>query len=181
MPLSYEDVCQLVTAFEDSDWDEMSIVHDGTSLVLSRNGAATRGIAPASASAPVTPSAPARSSSTAGASAGAAGAASPATGTTAAGATSAGEPAPASGPPADGQPIPSPSVGLFWRSPQPGAPPFVDVGQSIGPDDTVCIIEVMKLMNHVKAGVSGTVVAVLPENGHMVELGQPLFLIDPAG
>jgi acetyl-CoA carboxylase biotin carboxyl carrier protein len=176
MPLSYEDVCQLVAAFEDSDWDEMSIVHDGTTLVLSRNGAATSGVGNGVASAPASvagSSGSASSSSIAGDPAGTAAAS-----TVTAAAPSG--PASTSGPPADGQPIPSPSVGLFWRSPQPGAPPFVDVGQRIGPDDTVCIIEVMKLMNHVKAGVGGTVVAVLPENGQMVEHGQPLFLVDQA-
>lgn len=181
MPLSYEDVCQLVAAFEDSDWDEMSIVHDGTTLVLSRNGAATTGIGTGGASVPPAPNPPAAPATSAGAaSAEAAAPAAPASVEAAAPASAEAAASVVGRPPADGQPIPSPSVGLFWRSPQPGAPPFVDIGQRIGPDDTVCIIEVMKLMNHVKAGVSGTVVAVLPANGQMVELGQPLFLVDPA-
>jgi biotin carboxyl carrier protein len=68
---------------------------------------------------------------------------------------------------------------LFWRSPKPGAPPFVEVGDEVGPDDTVCIVEVMKLMNHVRAGTAGTVRAVHPENGQMVEHGDPLFTIGP--
>jgi acetyl-CoA carboxylase biotin carboxyl carrier protein len=91
----------------------------------------------------------------------------------------------ASGPPgaaaATGQRVTAPSVGLFWRSPKPGAPPFVEVGDEVRPDDTVCIVEVMKLMNHVRAGVAGTVRAVHPENGQMVEHGDPLFTIEPAG
>ena len=79
------------------------------------------------------------------------------------------------GEPPSGHRVTAPSVGLFWRSPKPGAPPFVEVGDEVGPDDTVCIVEVMKLMNHVRAGTAGTVRAVHPENGQMVEHGDPLF------
>ena len=93
------------------------------------------------------------------------------------GASAAGAP-PASEPPG-GHRVTAPSVGLFWRSPKPGAPPFVEVGDEVGPDDTVCIVEVMKLMNHVRAGTAGTVRAVHPENGQMVEHGDPLFTIGP--
>jgi acetyl-CoA carboxylase biotin carboxyl carrier protein len=79
----------------------------------------------------------------------------------------------------DGHLVCAPSLGLFWRSPQPGAPHFVDVGQEVDAEDTVCIVEVMKLMNHVKAGVSGTVMAIEPENGQMVEFGQLLVVVRP--
>jgi len=75
--------------------------------------------------------------------------------------------------------VKSPSVGLFWRSPTPGAPPFVDVGTRVSTGDTLAIVEVMKLMNHTVAPSSGTVQAVLAENGARVEYGQPLFTIDP--
>jgi acetyl-CoA carboxylase biotin carboxyl carrier protein len=71
----------------------------------------------------------------------------------------------------------APSVGIFWRSPQPGAPAFVDVGDDVGPNTTTCIVEVMKLMNHVKAGAAGRVVAVHPANGDQVKTGQPLFTV----
>ena len=71
----------------------------------------------------------------------------------------------------------SPSPGIFWRSPEPGLPPFADVGLSVDSSATVCIVEVMKLMNHVKAGVGGEVVAVFVENGVAVEKGQALFAI----
>ena len=57
----------------------------------------------------------------------------------------------------------------------------MEVGQQVEPGDTVCIIEVMKLMNHVSAGVSGTVVAIVPDNGAVVEFGDPLIIIEPAG
>jgi acetyl-CoA carboxylase biotin carboxyl carrier protein len=75
----------------------------------------------------------------------------------------------------------SPSPGICWRSPEPGAPHFVDLGDEIDESATVCIVEVMKLMSHLKAGVSGRVVAVYGENGVAVELGQPLFAIAPTG
>ena len=69
--------------------------------------------------------------------------------------------------------VTSPSPGILWRSPMPGAPPFAEVGQTVETSDTVCIIEVMKLMNHVKAGVAGTVVAALVANGAQVSKDEP--------
>jgi len=74
----------------------------------------------------------------------------------------------------------SPSIGLYWRSPKPEAPPFVELGQAVTADDTVCIVEVMKLMTHVKAGQDGIVVRIHPANGDMVEFGSPLVDISPA-
>ena len=73
----------------------------------------------------------------------------------------------------------SPSIGLFWRSPKPGAPHFIEVGQEVSADDTVCIIEVMKLMTHVRAGHDGTIARIHPSNGDMVEYGTPLVDIVP--
>jgi acetyl-CoA carboxylase biotin carboxyl carrier protein len=75
-------------------------------------------------------------------------------------------------------PIAAPSVGLFWRAPAPGAPPFVDVGSRVDPDDTIAIIEVMKLMSPLKAGVSGVVTAILAENGAAVARGDAVVLVD---
>jgi acetyl-CoA carboxylase biotin carboxyl carrier protein len=94
-------------------------------------------------------------------------------------------PAPAaepSTPPADEDTVlvPSPMLGTFYRAEAPGATPFVEVGSTIGPDSTVCIIEVMKMMNSVAAGVSGTVVEVCAENGTLVEYGEPLLRVRPA-
>jgi acetyl-CoA carboxylase biotin carboxyl carrier protein len=82
---------------------------------------------------------------------------------------------------ASGTQIESPSVGLFWRSPSPGAPPFVEVGGRVATGDTVAIVEVMKLMNHVAAPVDGVVTAILVENGAPVEFGQPIVVVDPEG
>jgi acetyl-CoA carboxylase biotin carboxyl carrier protein len=82
---------------------------------------------------------------------------------------------------AEGTKVESPSVGLFWRSPSPGAPPFVEVGQAVSAGDTVAIVEVMKLMNHVAAPVDGVVTAILVENGASVEYGQTIVIVDPEG
>jgi len=74
--------------------------------------------------------------------------------------------------------IRSPILGTFYRAPKPGAPPFVEEGQKVNADDTVCIIEVMKLFNTVKAGVQGRIAKVLVGDGEMVEYQQTLFLIN---
>ena len=89
-------------------------------------------------------------------------------------------PAPAVDIPADCTVIRSPMVGTFYRAPNPGAPPFVEVGSKVGPDTILCIIEVMKLMNSVTAGVTGTVTHVLVENAQTVEPGQALIAVRPA-
>ena len=70
-------------------------------------------------------------------------------------------------------------VGTFFAAPSPDSPPFVKVGDSIGVETTVCIIEAMKVFNEIPAGVSGKIVAVLVESGDPVEFGQPLFKVDP--
>ena len=75
--------------------------------------------------------------------------------------------------------IKSPMVGTFYRASGPDALPFVKVGDRIGPEKTVCVIEAMKVFNEIPAGVSGQVVAVLVENGAPVEFGQPLIKVDP--
>ena len=70
-------------------------------------------------------------------------------------------------------------AGQFYRSPSPGAEPFCKSGTRVGPDTVVCLVEIMKLFTSVTAGVSGTVIRVLVENGNAVEAGQPLILIRP--
>jgi acetyl-CoA carboxylase biotin carboxyl carrier protein len=76
--------------------------------------------------------------------------------------------------------IRSPMLGIFYRAESPGADPFVEPGAEVGPETTVCIIEVMKMMNSVPARVSGTVEEVCPANGELVEYGAPLFRVRPA-
>lgn len=174
MALSPDDLKSLVAAFESSDWGEMSVRLGDTTLELTRTGrpptaspGATSSVAPAPTAAPASP--PTAAAPT------------PATAATspAAPAMSAGTGAVAAGGPPDGHLVTAPSLGLFWRSPQPGAPPFVEVGQTVEAGDTVCIVEVMKLMNHVMAGVPGTVMAIEPDNGQMVEYGQLLVVVRP--
>ncbi|MDQ7037650.1 MAG: acetyl-CoA carboxylase biotin carboxyl carrier protein [Aquificota bacterium] len=74
--------------------------------------------------------------------------------------------------------IKSPLVGTFYRSPSPGAPPFVEVGDIVSPGQVLCIIEALKVMNEIESDVRGRVEKILAENGETVEYGQPLFLID---
>ena len=87
--------------------------------------------------------------------------------------------APAEAEPAapEGHVVKAPMVGTFYRSPSPDAKAFVEVGQAIKEGDTICIIEAMKLMNEIEADASGTVKAILVENGQPVEYGQPLFIL----
>jgi acetyl-CoA carboxylase biotin carboxyl carrier protein len=77
----------------------------------------------------------------------------------------------------EGHQVKAPMVGTFYRSGSPGAPAFAEVGQTVKQGDTLCLIEAMKLMNEIEADASGTIKAILVENGQPVEYGQPLFLI----
>jgi acetyl-CoA carboxylase biotin carboxyl carrier protein len=85
-------------------------------------------------------------------------------------------PAPAAEP--KGHVVKSPMVGTFYRSANPGAKPFADVGSAVKEGTPICIVEAMKIMNEIEADKSGTVTQVLVENGHAVEYGQPLFVIE---
>jgi len=75
--------------------------------------------------------------------------------------------------------VTAPLLGTFYVAPEPGAPPFVQVGQQITEDTTCGLIEVMKVFNSVRAGVKGTVVEVVAPNGGFVEFGQPLIIVKP--
>ena len=77
--------------------------------------------------------------------------------------------------------IDSPMVGTFYASPSPNAAPFVKVGDVVGPEKTVCILEAMKVFNEIQAEISGKIVAVLVKNGDPVEFGAPLFKVDVRG
>jgi acetyl-CoA carboxylase biotin carboxyl carrier protein len=161
MEMNPETIKALLDAFESSDWKEMTITIGADRLHVSRdpvtNGPLLDPLPPAAAAAPAQPPA-------------------------APPADAAPQPAaPAVAPPVDavGTVIASPSVGLFWRAPSPSSPPFVEVGAHVGAGDTVGIVEVMKLMNHVVAPVAGNVTAIHVANGDMVEFGQPLVVVDP--
>ncbi len=97
-------------------------------------------------------------------------------------------PAPAAAPAAAAEPeaaapataghvVKSPMVGTFYRSPSPSSPSFVEVGKTVKEGDVLCIVEAMKMMNQIEADKSGTIEAVLVENGEPVEFDQPLFSI----
>jgi acetyl-CoA carboxylase biotin carboxyl carrier protein len=158
---SHEAIKRVIEAFERSDWSEIDVRVGDLRVHLSASSpAGTAMTSSAIAPAPLTSAAPLVDSD---------------------------HPAPtatddslaASPPPAGARLVVSPSPGIFWRSPEPGLPPFTDVGQRVERSATVCIVEVMKLMNHVKAGVRGEVVAVYGRNGEAVQKGEPLFAIVP--
>jgi acetyl-CoA carboxylase biotin carboxyl carrier protein len=75
--------------------------------------------------------------------------------------------------------IKSPMVGTFYRSPNPEAPAYAEIGQVIEPGQVICIIEAMKLMNEIKSEIRGKILEILVDNAEPVEFGQSLFLIDP--
>jgi acetyl-CoA carboxylase biotin carboxyl carrier protein len=77
-----------------------------------------------------------------------------------------------------GHAVTSPMVGTFYRSPNPGAKPFVDIGSEVKVGDPLCIIEAMKMMNQIESDKAGVVKAILKENGQPVEFGEPLFVIE---
>jgi acetyl-CoA carboxylase biotin carboxyl carrier protein len=80
-------------------------------------------------------------------------------------------------PASEGHVVKSPMVGTFYRSASPGARPFVEIGDTVNPGDTLCIVEAMKLMNEIEADAAGAIKAILVENGQAVEYGQSLFVI----
>jgi acetyl-CoA carboxylase biotin carboxyl carrier protein len=75
--------------------------------------------------------------------------------------------------------VTAPLLGTFYVAPEPGAPPFTHVGANVTEDTTVGLIEVMKVFNSVRAGVKGTIVEAVAQNGQFVEYGQTLFLVKP--
>jgi acetyl-CoA carboxylase biotin carboxyl carrier protein len=77
-----------------------------------------------------------------------------------------------------GHTLKSPMVGTFYRSPSPGSPSFVEIGQTVTKGQTLCIIEAMKLLNEIESDAAGVIKAILTENGQPVEYGQPLFIIE---
>lgn len=174
MEMDPKTIRALLDAFERSDWREMEVIIGDARLHVSRDpttgGAALSSLparSPSDASAD--PSAPSGS----GADGNGPDRPTAETAETA--------PVPTAEAPPNGTVIKSPSVGLFWRAPAPGAAPFVELGDRVSDGDTVAIVEVMKLMNHVASPVSGVVSSILVENGGPVEFGQALVVVDPEG
>ncbi len=76
-------------------------------------------------------------------------------------------------------PVPSPMVGTVYMASDPESPPLISIGQEVGNDTTVCVIEAMKVFNEIQAEVTGTIERILVHNEQAVEFGQPLFLVRP--
>lgn len=158
MALSSREIKEILAVLEDSGWDEAEVTIGDVTLAVSRGSVPEAGPPPA--------------------------------GATPAPSTSENRPAPQPPAPAPaaaaapsepaGHVVAAPSVGVFWRAPEPGAPPFVDVGAEVEEGQTLCIVEVMKLMQHVTADVAGVIAAIHVENGDHVEFGTPLFSIASA-
>jgi acetyl-CoA carboxylase biotin carboxyl carrier protein len=144
MPLSDDDVREILRLIDESSVEELSVETETFSLYVRRGG--EDGGAPVSAEPDVPVAAPAGAD---GAVAG------------------------------ELHTVSSPMLGTFYRAQAPGAAPFVDVGTRVEPDTIVCLIEVMKMMNSVPAGVVGTIAGVCAENAQLVEDGAPLFQIRP--
>lgn len=144
MPLSDEDVREILRIIDESKLDELRIETEGFSLHVCRRAAV-----------PTTTHAPPRVSS-------------------------AGEDVVVPAASDDGlKTIDAPMLGTFYRAEGPGEKPFVDIGSEVEADTTVCIIEVMKMMNSILAGVAGTVIEVCAENAALVEYGAPMFRVKP--
>jgi acetyl-CoA carboxylase biotin carboxyl carrier protein len=168
VPLTAQDVAEITRLLEESDFLELRLEHEGFKLTLKR-AAAAQGEASAgamSAAAAPTPWAPAGVAHPPGA----VGAATP---------QHVEERAPAHDPSL--QEVTAPLLGIFYRAPRPGAGPYVEIGSEVREDTVVGIIEVMKLMNSVRAEVRGTVVEILVEDGATVEYGQVLLRVARGG
>lgn len=168
--LSYQDLMEIIKLVEDSpQFQDFRLKYDDVEIELSKTGSQrSASSASAALSMPVS-SAPAASATTPAA-------------PTAAPAASA--PAQAAGPhevPAGLVAVKAPMVGTFYRAPEPGAAPFIEVGAPVTKESVVCILEVMKLMNSLTAGIDGVVAQIQVDDGQTVEYGQPLVLIKPKG
>ncbi len=157
MPLSDEDVREILRIVDESDLTELRIDTDGFSLHVVKGGRDATAAGPPGGRRDVSQSGSDRARGRAEAE------------------------APLQADEASGlSTIPAPMLGTFYRAEAPGKPPFVEVGSRVEPDTIVCIVEVMKMMNSVPAGVSGTVAEVIAENAQLVEYGEPLFRVEPA-
>ena len=154
MSLTAADIQEIMRLIEASDFDELILETAGTKLVL-RRGAAVAA-APVSVAAPVVApmAAPVQPAVVVAASAPVESHSS-----------------------ADGTAVESPMLGTFYRAPKPGAPAFVEVGTAVEADTVIGIVEVMKLMNTVRAGVRGTVTALVARDGALVEYGETLIRV----
>jgi acetyl-CoA carboxylase biotin carboxyl carrier protein len=153
--LTARDVAEILRVLEESSFDTLDLDMDGVQLRLRRSGAPpARESSPLPAALPRAGAAPARMAAPAAPAA--ASAAAPEPGAIA---------------------VPAPLLGIYYRAPKPGEPPFVEVGDRVQADTLIGIIEVMKLMNTVRAGVAGQIVAISAHNGDLVEYGQAILWV----
>lgn len=161
MPVKPDEIATLIDLFNASSWDELHVEFDGLQLFLSTDPQArlASGPAPVPAVSPVAATvAPAHAAASAPAARSAA----------------------ASGDvPAHWVAVKAPNLGTFYRSPKPGAAPFVEIGQAVEASTEICLLEVMKLFTAVQAGAGGTVRRICAEDAEMVEHDQILFYIEP--
>lgn len=162
MSLTAAEVAEIMKLLEHSRFDELSLEIDGIKLHLRRAGAAGA-VQPSTATAEHAQAQAHNTEAPAGTTAAAAAAVRPTL------------PAPSTDPSLSD--IPSPMLGTFYRAPKPGSPPFVEVGSKVTADSVIAIIEVMKLMNSVRAGISGTIAEILPADETLVEFGQVLMRV----
>ncbi|MEE4108290.1 MAG: acetyl-CoA carboxylase biotin carboxyl carrier protein [Halieaceae bacterium] len=163
-----DEIRNLIQIFDESEWKELALQVDDFRIFLSRDpdsaGAPWQVSAPAAAGHPASSQAPAAQSAPAAA------------------------PASPAGAPREDAPavqdnwvmVKAPNLGIFYRSPKPGAPPYVELGAEVDEETEICLIEVMKLFTPVHAGLRGTVRHICVEDGEMVDHDQPLFYIEPA-
>ena len=159
-----QEIREIIKLVDASTIDEFVYEADGSKVKLKKNGGAVEVVAPKAvvaatpvveqpkAEAPVAAPAPVK------------------------------EEAPAAAPvanDADLHKITSPMVGTFYQAPNPDSPAYVKVGDKVGDETIVCIVEAMKLFNEIEAEIKGEIVEVLVKDGQLVEYGQPLFLVKP--
>ena len=154
MTLTAADVAEIMRLVENSKFDELNLEIDGVKLTLRRTGAPQ----PGGVDAAYAPAAPTGARTAA-----------PAAARTAASI--------AASVPSDARSrdIASPMLGTFYRAPKPGSAPFVEIGSAVEEDSVIAIIEVMKLMNTVRAGVKGVITEILPADEALVEFGEVLM------
>lgn len=162
--LTFDTVVELLTMLDGSDLPTRIVYKDGPlRLEVERGTTQVQVAAPTVAAAPAAPATPAPAASAAPTAPAAPAPPAPAA------------PAASAGP---GEPVVAPIAGVFYRAPSPDAPPFVEVGQRVAADDVIGIVEVMKLMNTVRAGVAGTVVEVCVGDAELVEFEQVLVRVE---